>query len=160
MNTTVLLVNGIALIGLLVALYEDRERAIESVKRGLFAFVRILPTVLTIVVIVGLLLGFVPPETIQRFVGGQSGLGGVVLTAGVGSVLHIPSIVAFPLAASFLDLGASITITAVFVTTLTMIGVVTLPLEIRELGLRFALLRNGVSFVGALLVAALMGAIL
>lgn len=160
MNLTVLLVNGLAVMGLFVAIYKDRERGIDSVKRGLFSFVRILPTVLTIVVIIGLLLGFVPPETIQQFVGARSGPIGVLLTAVVGSVLHIPSIVAFPLAASFLDLGASITVAAAFITTLTMIGVVTLPLEIRELGWRFALLRNGVGFVAALLIAVLMGAIL
>lgn len=160
MNLTVLLVNGIAVLGLLVALYHDRERGISSVKRGLGSFVRILPTVLTIVVIIGLLLGFVPPETIQQFVGERSGPLGILLTAVVGSVLHIPSLVAFPLVASFLDLGASITVAAVFITTLTMIGVVTLPLEIRELGWRFALLRNGVSFIGAILIAVLMGAIL
>lgn len=160
MNTTVLLVNGLALLGLLVSFFADRERSINAVKRGLLSFVRILPTVLTIVLIIGLLLGFVPPETIQQFVGEQSGVVGVLLTAAAGSVLHIPSIVAFPLAASFLDIGASITVTAVFITTLTMIGVVTLPLEIRELGWRFALLRNTVSLVGALLIAVLMGAIL
>lgn len=160
MNTTVLLVNGLAILGLIVSFYVDRERSINSVKRGVISFIRILPTVLTIVVIIGLLLGFVPPETIQQFIGEQSGVVGILLTAGVGSVLHIPSIVAFPLAASFLDIGASITVTAVFITTLTMMGVVTLPLEIRELGLRFALLRNAISFVGALVIAVLMGFIL
>jgi uncharacterized membrane protein YraQ (UPF0718 family) len=160
MNITVLLVNGLAVLGILVAMYTDKDRGINSVKRGMFSFARLLPTVLTIVVIIGLLLGFVPPETIQQFVGERSGPIGILLTAVVGSVLHIPSLVAFPLAASFLDIGASITVAAVFLTTLTMIGIVTLPLEIRELGWRFALLRNGVSFIGALLIAVLMGAIL
>lgn len=160
MNATVLLVNGLAAIGLLAAAATDGERAVRSVRRGLFAFVRILPIVLVIVVIIGLFLGFVPPETIQRVVGGQTGRLGILLTAVIGSVLHIPSIVAFPLAASFLELGASITITAVFITTLTVIGVVTLPLEIRVLGWRFALLRNGASLVGALIVGVLMGLIL
>lgn len=160
MNATVLFINGFAAIALLVALYSDRERGIKSVKRGLMAFVRILPTVLTIIVLIGLLLGFVPPETLRQFVGEQSGMWGLFLTGTLGSVLHIPAIVAFPLAASFLEMGATISITAVFVTTLTMIGVVTLPLEVRELGWRFAILRNGLSFVGAILIAVLMGAIL
>lgn len=160
MSTTVLIINGIAVIGLLIAFYSDRERGIESLKRGLFSFVRILPTVLTIVVIIGLLLGFVPPETLRQFVGDQSGVGGLFLTGTLGSVLHIPAIVAFPLAASFQEMGASVSIVAVFVTTLTMIGVVTLPLEVRELGWRFAALRNGLSFVGAILIAVVMGAIL
>lgn len=160
MSATVWVINGLAGIGLLIAFYMDRERGIRSLKRGLSAFVRILPTVLVIVVIIGLLLGFVPPETIRQFVGDRSGPGGLLLTGTIGSVLHIPSIVAFPLAASFREIGASVSIVAVFVTTLTMIGVVTLPLEVRELGWRFAALRNGLSFAGALLIAILMGALL
>ncbi|MBS3761050.1 permease [Halodesulfurarchaeum sp.] len=160
MSLTAWIINGFAAIGLLAALYADRERGVRAVKRGLFSFFRILPTVLTIIVIIGLLLGFVPPETIRQFVGDQSGMAGVFLTGTIGSVLHIPSIVAFPLAASFLDMGATISIVAVFVTTLTMIGVVTLPLEVRELGWRFAALRNGLSFLGAILIAVVMGAIL
>lgn len=160
MSATVWIINGFAVAGLLIALYRDWERGIQSVKRGLFSFVRILPTVLTIVVIIGLLLGFVPPETIRQFVGEQAGIRGLLLTGSIGSVLHIPSIVAFPLAASFQEMGAPISITAVFITTLTMIGVVTLPLEVRELGWWFAALRNGLSFIGALLIALVMGMIL
>ncbi|MCF7929461.1 MAG: hypothetical protein K9L68_11885 [Spirochaetales bacterium] len=38
-------------------------------------------------------------------------------------------------------------IIAAFITSLTIIGVVTLPLEIKELDGRFAALRNGTSFV-------------
>jgi uncharacterized membrane protein YraQ (UPF0718 family) len=160
MNATVWIINGFAVSALLIALYRDRERGINSLKRGLFSFVRILPTVLTIVVIIGLLLGFVPPEMLRQVVGDQSGIGGLFLTGTIGSVLHIPALVAFPLAASFQEMGASVSIVAVFITTLTMIGVVTLPLEIRELGWRFAVLRNGLSFVGAVLIALVMGWVL
>lgn len=129
-------------------------------KHGLLSFLRPLPTVLTIIVLIGLLLGFVPPDTLQKFVGEQSGIIGILLTAGVGSVLHIPAILAFPLAASFLEVGASVMIVAVFITALTMVGVITLPMEIRELGWEFALLRNGAALLGALIVALLMGVIL
>lgn len=160
MSLTALFVNGLALVGLFVAFYGDWERGINALKKALFSFLRILPTILTMIVIIGLLLGFAPPEAIREFVGDRSGIPGVLLTSVVGSVLHIPSLVAFPLAASFLELGVSITVTATFLTTLTMIGFVTLPVEIRELGWRFALLRNGLSFVGALVVAVVMGMIL
>ena len=64
------------------------------------------------------------------------------------------------LAASLLDGGASISVVAAFITTLTMIGTVTLPLEIKELGKKMALLRNGMSFLIAILIAFIMGAIL
>jgi len=41
-----------------------------------------------------------------------------------------------------------------------MIGVVTLPLEIKELGGRFAALRNGTSFAAALAISLLMGLVI
>ena len=74
--------------------------------------------------------------------------------------MHIPSLIAFPLAASLLKGGASITAAAAFITTLTMIGTVTLPLEIKELGKKVALLRNGISFIMAIIIALIMGVML
>jgi len=85
---------------------------------------------------------------------------GVVFAALVGSILHIPSLISFPLAASLLEVGASITVAAVFITTLTMIGTVNLPMEKKMLGKKFALLRNGLSFIMAVIIAIIMGAIL
>jgi len=64
--------------------------------------------------------------------------------------------VAFPLAALLLKSGVGYAVVAVFITTLMMVGVLTLPLEIRFFGRRVALLRNGLSFIGALIVGALI----
>jgi len=41
-----------------------------------------------------------------------------------------------------------------------MIGIVTLPLEIKELGRKMALLRNGISFIVAIIIGIIMGIIL
>ncbi len=57
-------------------------------------------------------------------------------------------------------MGAGLTAIAAFVTTLTMIGFVFLPLEIKELGKKFAFIRNGLSFIAAMIIAVLMGLIL
>ena len=119
-----------------------------------------LPVVLIVIILIGLLLGLASPETISKFIGEQSGWGGFLLIAILGTVAHISSLLAFPLAASLLDSGAALTSVAVFITTLTMIGIVTLPLEIQLLGKKFALLRNGISFVIAILIALIMGAVI
>jgi len=116
--------------------------------------------VFIIILAIGLLLGFVPPDQISRFVGEQSGIGGVLLIGVVGALMHIPALLSFPLAASLLESGASVTAVVAFITTLTMIGTITLPLEIKELGKKMALLRNGLSFLIAIIIALIMGAIL
>lgn len=160
MNVTVVLINAIAVVGLGLSLAKDRTKTVQALRVALRSGAGLAPTLLGIIVVIGLLLGFVPTTTIARVVGEGSGLIGV-LTAGLfGAILHIPSLVAFPLGGSMMTAGASATVVAVFITALTMVGFVTLPMEIRILGKRFTLLRNGLSLVAALLIGLLVGAIL
>jgi len=115
---------------------------------------------LMIIVIIGLFSAFIPPSEITKFIGAQAGWSGILAIAALGAVLHIPALLSFPLAAALLQSGAAIASVAAFITTLTMVGVVTLPLEIKELGIRLALLRNGLSFIMAVIIALIMGMIL
>ena len=160
MNVTAIIINGIAVVGLLIAFIKDKRKAIKSLKIAGVSFIKILPMVFIIIIIIGLLLGFVPPDQISKFIGEQSGIAGVLLVGAVGALMHIPALLSFPLAASLLESGASVTAVAAFITTLTMIGIATLPLEVKELGKKMALLRNGISFVIAIIIALIMGAIL
>ncbi len=160
MNITAIIINAIAVVALLIAFIKDKEKAIKSLKIAGKSFIRMLPMVFIIIIIIGLLLGFVPANQISRFVGEQSGFLGILLVGVVGALMHIPALLSFPLAASLLEKGASVSAVAAFITTLTMIGTITLPLEIKELGKKMALLRNGISFVIAIIIALIMGAIL
>ena len=160
MNITAIIINVIALAALIFAFIKDKDKAVKSIKIALKSFIKMLPVVLIMIIAIGLLLGFVPPEQISRFVGEQSGVGGILLVGVVGALMHIPALLSFPLAASILENGASVTAVVAFITTLTMIGMITLPLEIKILGKKMALLRNGISFVIAILIAFIMGMIL
>jgi uncharacterized membrane protein YraQ (UPF0718 family) len=160
MNYTALIINIIAIVALLISVIKNKEKARQSLKMAGKTFISMLPMLFIIISIIGLLLGFVPPEQISRFIAEQSGPGGVLIIGIVGALMHIPALLSFPLAASILESGASVTAVVAFITTLTMIGMITLPLEIQILGKKMALLRNGISFVVALLIAFLMGMIL
>jgi uncharacterized membrane protein YraQ (UPF0718 family) len=48
--------------------------------------------------------------------------------------------------------GASYPVIAVFITTLMMVGIVTLPLEKKFFGSKVAFTRNLLSFIGALII--------
>ena len=160
MNTAAIFINIFTFGCLIFAFIKDRTKTKRALTVALKSFFRILPTVLIIIIFIGLLLSFVPQSQISKIVGEQAGFGGVLVVALLGAILHIPSLISFPLAASLLKSGASVTPVAVFITTLTMIGVVTLPLEIKELGKKMALLRNGISFIIAIIIGILMGIIL
>lgn len=138
----------------------DRQKTITAFRMGQKVLIRMAPSLVAVVGLVGLIIGVVPPELIERYLGQGSGPGATVVASVVGAVTLIPSLVSFPLAASILRSGATVTTVAAFITTLTMVGVVTAPLEIKELGRRFTLVRNGLSFILALAIAVLMGVIL
>ena len=160
MNITVIVINGIAIISFLIAFIKDRKKAMRSLKIAGKSFLKILPMALIIIIFIGLFLGFVSSRDISKFIGDQSGFTGMLLVGAAGAVIYIPSLLAFPLAASLLESGASISAVAAFITTLTMIGAITLPIEIKEMGKEIAFLRNGLSFVIAIIIALIMGAIL
>lgn len=160
MSSTVILINSLAAILLLAAFWKDRAKAVKSLKVAVRAFMNIIPSVMLVIVLVGIVFGVFSLETIAEWLGERSGYLGILLTGVVGSVLHIPSLIAFPLAGSLLEGGSSAAIIATFVATLTMIGFVTFPMEAKELGKKFALLRNGLSFIAALIIGWLMGIIL
>lgn len=155
-----IIINIIAITAFLIAFVKDRKKAIESLKIAGKSFINILPMVLLIIIIIGLLLGFIPPEQIAKFIGEQSGIEGILFIGVVGAVTHIPALLSFPIAASLLEEGASVSAVTAFITTLTMIGIVTLPIEIKEIGGKIAILRNGLSFIIAIIIALIMGAIL
>jgi len=160
MSSAAIFVNIFALSCLVISLIKDRAKTKQSLMVAVKSFFRILPIVLIIIIFIGLLLGFVPLEIISKTMGEQAGFGGIIFIASVGAILHIPALIAFPLAASLLKGGASVAAVAAFITTLTMIGTVTLPLEIKELGKKMALLRNGISFIFAIIIALIMGMVL
>jgi uncharacterized membrane protein YraQ (UPF0718 family) len=160
MNTTIISINLLALGCLIFALAKDRAKTKQSLLVAVKSFFRILPTVLVIIVIIGLFLAFVSPTEVIKFAGEQAGFAGILIIAVAGAILYIPALISFPLAASLLQSGAGVAAVAAFITTLTMVGVVTLPMEIKELGKRMAFLRNGLSFIIAILIALIMGVIL
>ena len=82
------------------------------------------------------------------------------MASALGSITLIPGFVAFPLAAALMDNGAGIMQIAAFISTLMMVGIVTLPLEISYFGKKTALLRNGLALAFSFFVALVMGVIL
>jgi uncharacterized membrane protein YraQ (UPF0718 family) len=149
-----------AALALAISFFKNREKT-ESSLRVSLKFLRsmALPTLL-IIWTIGFLLAFLPPEVISRTIGREAGFKGVVLAAIVGSIVLIQAFIAFPLAGSLLREGANLSAIAAFVTTLVMVGVVTLPLEAKYFGKKFTFWRNFLSFLFALTIALIMGAVL
>lgn len=116
--------------------------------------------IIAIILLIGLVLTIIPPDTIKKLLGSVNVWLASAGAALAGSVTLIPAFVAFPLVGSLVDAGASIVPAVAFLTTLTMVGVVTFPLEKKEFGLKFTVMRNVLSFVSAIGIALVMGVVL
>lgn len=147
---------GVTAIILLVSCLADRDKTIKALTIARKSLLAITPRVLAMVLLVGLALALVTPDQISRLFQ-VKGVAGFSLVALVGTVITIPAPIAFPLAGSLVKLGASLPVLAVFITTLTMVGTVTAPLEISYFGLRFTVARQSISLATAVIIGLLMG---
>ncbi|HZK39399.1 MAG TPA: permease [Clostridia bacterium] len=150
----------IALVLTVISLVKDKKKTFAAMKKSKGMMGNMLGEIIAIIFLIGLVLTFIPPETIKSLLGTANVYVSSLVSALVGSITLIPAFVAFPLVGSLVDAGASIVPAVAFLTTLTMVGIVTFPLEKKEFGMKFAILRNVMSFGFAIVIALLMGVIL
>lgn len=153
----VLVVWSITLLAFLISLIKDKERTFKAVKHSFSSFKNLTSGVLAMVGIVGLMLAVISPE-ILKMIFTYKGFMGFVIVSSVGAIVTIPGPIAFPLAGSLLKLGASYGTIASFITTLTMVGLVTSPLEASYFGKKFTFMRQLFSFLAAIAIGLIMGA--
>jgi uncharacterized membrane protein YraQ (UPF0718 family) len=143
-----------------VSLVKNRKKTKMAFIKAWKAFENILPQFIAIMVIIGVVLAVLDPETISGIIGAESGWMGVTIATVIGAVTLMPGFVAFPTAALLLTGGAGYMQIGAFVSSLMMVGVVTLPVEFQVFGKRTALLRNAFALVFSFIVALVIGKVM
>ncbi len=143
----------------IVSFVFDKQKTKKAVKKGVMMFMKILPTLLSVIIVVSVVLYLVSDELLIEYLGKEAGLGAYVSAAVIGSISIIPGFIAYPLASILLKTGVSFSVLSVFITTLKMVGVLTIPIEAKFFGFKTAIIRNTLSFVGAILVGGTMALI-
>ncbi len=149
-----------ALTWLLFSFIRDRDKTKLALKKAWRSFENILPSVLAVLLLIGLLLSILDEAVISKLLGEESGVFGMAAAAVIGSLTLIPGFVAFPLAGSLLRSGAGYAQIALFLSTLMMVGIATLPVETAYFGRRTALKRNLLSLLLAVCVSCVIGGIM
>ncbi len=144
-------------IGLGISFFKDKKKTKMALKKAVKAFEAILPQFLVVLIFVAITLSVLDTATISRLLGTQSGFFGVLAASLVGAITLIPGFIAFPAAAALLQNGAGATQIAAFVSSLMMVGVVTLPMEIKHFGRKAAFMRNALAFIFSLIAAVFVG---
>ena len=151
----------IVALGLMaISFIKEKQRTKEALKATFKILYTILPVLIFVFVLMGLIQAYVSRETIAAILGKETGVMGILYAELVGSVvLFLPSAV-FPFGGYLHDNGAAYGPIAGFVFTAILIGVTTLPLELKLLGKRFTIARNIFTFVIAFFLALFMGVVL
>jgi len=148
---------GVTILLLLISYVKDKSKTKKSLKKAWKAFENILPEFLVVILLVGLLLALLNAEVISKIIGANSGWLGVIGASVVGAITLIPGFVAFPTAAMLLQNGAGYMQIGAFVSSLMMVGIVTMPVEIKYFGKKLTILRNVFAFIFSFIVAAIIG---
>lgn len=139
---------------------KDRDKVIQSLRISRRSLFKLLPLLMAVFGLVGLFQEFIPPDQVTRLLGESSGLTSLLISTVAGAVSIGPPLAAYPLAQTLLDSGAWPPAIAAFILSWISIGVITLPFEATTFGGRFALLRNGIGFLSAMLCGLILGLLL
>jgi uncharacterized membrane protein YraQ (UPF0718 family) len=140
--------------------FRDKGKTKQALKMAFSMGKGMLLGILSIIFAIGLILTFLPPGSIAAYVGNLPPLMATVAAALFGTVTLVPAFIAFPLVGTLLGAGVGVVVAVAFLTTLTMVGIVTFPLEKRAFGLKFTVVRNGLSFAFAVAIALVMGVLI
>ncbi len=143
----------VTLIALTVSVSADPARTGQALAKAWRIFLRILfPTVL-ILFTAACAVTIIPTGSLARWIGPESSFFGIFLASTTGTLFLMPGFIAFPMARMFLDNGAGIPQMAAFISSLMMVGALSIPLEKRVFGLRIAIFRNILAYFYAFIVA-------
>lgn len=137
----------------LLSYKKDKKKTKKAFIKGVKSLENILPQFLGIVISVGLILAILTPETIRGILGTNSAFLGIILSALIGTIVMMPTFVAFSTADMLINNGAGMSQVAALVSTLTLIGLITIPLEAKYIGKRATVYRNIIAFIFSILVA-------
>lgn len=110
--------------------------------------------------LMGLMEVWIPKDKIQKWLGSGSGIRGGLISLLLGTLPTGPLYVAFPMAATLLRKGASISNVVMFLGSWAALKIPQLMVEIKFLGIPFTGLRFGLTLVALVIMGLIIEAVL
>lgn len=132
----------------------QNSKKIPALKKTWQSFRVALPIIVSVILIVSVFVTLFPKEYYRKFFSGNfilDSLKGAVL----GSVSLGNPIVSYVIGGGLVKDGVSIVAVAAFIISWVTVGIIQLPAEYYFFGVRFAVVRNVASFIGAILIGML-----
>jgi uncharacterized membrane protein YraQ (UPF0718 family) len=136
----------IAMILFVIAYYNGKGQHWVGIQSALQMTVSILPLLLFAFLVAGLIQALIPKEVILKWVGQESGLRGIFIGTFAGALAPGGPYVSLPVAAIFIQSGASIGTIVAFLSGWSLWAINRIPMEIAILGWKITLVRFASTF--------------
>lgn len=111
-------------------------------------------------ILIGLMEVWIPKDNIQKWLGRGSGIKGAAISFALGTLPTGPLYVAFPMTATMLRKGASVTNMVIFLGSWAALKIPQLIVEIKFLGVWFTAVRFILTLIALMLIGLFMEAVL
>ena len=135
----------IVVAAIVLFIFPDRSASVLTVSKNYFLeLIIILPALM---IIIGLFSVWVPKEFVAKHMGKSSGIKGTAISFVLGMLPTGPLYIAFPMAVALLKKGAKISNIIIFISAWACIKLPQELVEIQFLGIKFTLLRLGLTII-------------
>lgn len=139
---------------------KSRPQTAKALRIGTKQFLAVLPFFLAVFGAVGLLEILLAPSEIESFLGSGRGLLAPLYAAILGGLATGPPAAVYPLGKYLLAQHAGVAAVGTLLIAWVAVGTVSLPVEIRFFGARFALARWVLTMVVSIVLGVIMGLVL
>lgn len=151
--------NGIVLTMLIVYYFINHKKSFEALDLAWKSFKKITPLLLIIIFFILVIQQIFTKEVFMQSLKSYTGLQGYIFAGLFGAIIHIPLFVSVPLGGELLQGGINPGIIAALITSLVMVHTFSIPVEIKEMGFKFAITRNLLTLVFAIVIGLIMGVV-
>lgn len=146
MLVSTLIMAAIALVLFIIAYSRGTGEHIVGLKSALTITIQTLPLIIFAFIIAGLIQVLLPHDLLNRWVGTEAGLRGILIGTLAGGITPGGPYVSLPIVAGLIRAGAGPGTMVAFLTSWSLWAVARLPMEVGILGWRFTLIRLASTF--------------
>lgn len=131
----------------------------QAIKKSEKALLNVSPYILGTILLVSLINTLIPKSVYTTIFTKNNFLDSFIGSA-IGSISAGNPAISYIISGELLSQGISLIAVTAFITSWVTVGIIQLPAEIAMLGKKFALLRNLISFILAIIIGLIIGGIL
>jgi len=133
----------------------DDDTIRKSLKKTARSFSQTMPILLGVLLLISAILVLFPPSLYEKVFTGNK-IADPLIGAVLGSFAAGNPITSYVIGGELMDQGVGLLAVTAFIVTWVSVGLIQFPAESLILGRRFALVRNGISFISAVFIAILV----